>query len=290
MTDQPIVVGVDGSRLSLTAVEAAAAEAILRGKPLLVVHGFIWPYMKVPLGPSPLGPAEGGLRNEADRLVAEAVEHAKVHAPGVVVSGEVVTGSASQVLIARSAEAALIVVADRGLGAFAGLLLGSVSSHLAEHASCPVMVVRGSSDAAAPILLAADGSPAGEPAIGFAFQEAALRGASILALHVWRQPSSSGPGDILSPVYDETLVQSEEERVLAEALAGWRDKFPDVPVERRVVRGRVRRTVIDATGQAQLVVVGSRGTGGFTGLLLGSVSRAVLNHSACPLVIVPSPR
>lgn len=109
-------------------------------------------------------------------------------------------------------------------------------------------------------------------------------------MHVWRHPIPSQPGDILPPVSDAYLVQSEEERVLAEALAGWRDKFPDVSVDPRVVHGRIRRTVIDATSQAQLVVVGSRGGGGFAGLLLGSVSQAVLHHAACPLVIVPTAR
>lgn len=290
MTIQPIIAGVDGSPEGLAATETAAREAALRGRPLRIVHGFIWPYMNVPLGPSVSGPAEGGLRNQAERIVADAVDHARDIAPGTEVAGEVITGSAVQVLLARSADAAMVVVGDRGLGAFTGLLAGSVAVNVAAHARCPVMVVRGRSDPGKPILLATDGSPAAEPAVGFAYQEAALRGAAILALHVWRAPSPSGPGDIVPAVYDETAVQAEEERVLAEALAGWAEKFPDVPVRRRVLRGRIRRTVIEATAEAQLTVVGSRGSGGFTGLLLGSVSQAVLHHAACPLVVVPSGR
>lgn len=94
----------------------------------------------------------------------------------------------------------------------------------------------------------------------------------------------------MSPVYDEGLVQAEEERVLAQALATWRDSFPSVPVNMQVVHGRVRHSIVAATGRAQLVVVGGRGSGGFAGLLLGSVSQAVLHHAACPVVIVPVAR
>jgi nucleotide-binding universal stress UspA family protein len=290
MTNQPIIAGVDGSPQGLAAAETAAREAAVRGRPLRIVHGFIWPYMRVPLGPSEFGPATGGLRNQAEQIVAEAVERARATAPGIDVTGEVVTGSAAQILIALSADATMIVVGDRGLGAFTGLLAGSVAVDVAAHGAWPVMVVRGRREPSGPILLACDGSPAGEPAVGFAFQEAALRGEPLVALHVWRDPASSGPGDILFPVQDTSLVQSDEERVLAEALAGWRDKFPDVSVQRQVVHGRVRRTIIEATEQAQLAVMGSRGAGGFAGLLLGSVSQAVLHHAACPLVIVPSDR
>jgi nucleotide-binding universal stress UspA family protein len=290
MMNRPIIAGVDGSPQSLSAAETAAREAGVRGRPLRVVHGFIWPYMRVPLGPSELGPATGGLRHEAERIVSEAVDRARAAAPGVDVTGEVVTGSAAQALISRSAGAVMIVVGDRGLGAFTGLLAGSVAVHVAAHAACPVMVVRGRAQPSGPILLACDGSPAGEPAVGFAFQEAALRDVELEALHVWRGPAPAEAGDILFPVYDEALVQSEEERVLAEALAGWHEKYPDVPVHRRVVHGPVRRTVIEATEHSQLAIVGSRGSGGFAGLLLGSVSQAVLHHAACPLVVVPSGR
>jgi len=289
MRNQPIVVGVDGSPESLIAAEAAAREATLRGLTLRVVHAFIWPYMRnVPLGPSEFGPPEGGLENQANQIVADAIARVRQAAPGVEVTGEVITGSAAQVLIAASAEASMAVVGDRGLGAFTGLLAGSVAVHAAAHATCPVMIVRGEVDPGAPVLLATDGSPAADPAVGFAFEEAALRGATLVALHVWRHPMPSGPGDMQPLVYDEAIAREDEERVLAEALAGWRDKFPDVVVRKVVVHGHIRRTVIDATQDAQLVVLGSRGHGGFTGLLLGSVSQAALHHSACPVVIVPS--
>ena len=194
----------------------------------------------------------------------------------------------AQALIAASRDATMVVVGDRGLGAFTGLLLGSVAIHLAAHASSPVLVVRGRSDATAPVVLAADGSPGNDGAVGFAFEEAALRDSELLALHVWRNPAKGMPGQMLSPVYDEALVQDEEERVLAEALAGWPEKYPDVVVRRRLVHAGIRRTLIDATREAQLIVMGSRGRGGFGGLLLGSASQAVLHHAECPVAIVPT--
>jgi nucleotide-binding universal stress UspA family protein len=264
--EQPVVVGVDGSPEGRAALDVAAVDATRRGAPLRIVHGFIWPYMNVALGPSDLGPPEGGLRNLAERIVSEAVAYAEVAAPGIPVTGDVIVGSAAQALIAASGDAELVVVGNRGMGAFAGLLLGSVAIQLAAHARSPVLVVRGTSPPGQPIVLAADGSPANDAAAGFAFGEAALRGAELVALHVWRD---------LPAAY-----------VLEEALAGWRDKFPNVVVRQEIVHGGVRESLIGATRRAQLIVMGSRGRGGFSGLLLGSASQAVLQHAECPVAIV----
>nr|MDT0662854.1 universal stress protein [Micromonospora sp. DSM 115978] len=286
----PVVVGVDGSEDSLLAVDLAAREAARRKRPLCIVHAFIWPHLRVPLGPSPYGPPEGGLRNQAERILADASERARAAAPEVAVERELTTGEAAAVLRQRSHGAALLVVGNRGLGGFAGLIIGSVAVQLAAHSSCPVIVTRGTADPAAAVLLGVDGSPANDPAVGFAFEEAALRGVPLVALHAWTHPVSTGPGDMLPLVYDVAEVEAEETRVLAEALAGWCDKYPDVIVHRELVQGGARGALIKATGRAQVVVVGSRGRGGFAGLLLGSVSQAVLHHAACPVAVVPQPR
>lgn len=281
-----VVVGVDGSKEALTAVDLAVAQAVRHGRPLRVVHGFIWPYMRVPLGPSELGPPEGGLRNQAERLVEEAVEYARAAAPELAVTGELITGSGGEALIKASQTAALVVVGDRGLGAFAGLLLGAVSVHVAAHASCPVLVSRGTVHPELPVLVAVDGSPANDAAIGFAFAEASAQGVPLVALHVWKHPMSTGPGDMQPLVYDPAVVREDEIRVLTDALAGWREQYPDVDLRPRSVQGRIRASIIEATAQAQMVVLGARGHGGFTGMLLGSVSQSVLHHSACPVAIV----
>jgi nucleotide-binding universal stress UspA family protein len=283
----PVVVGVDGSACSLDAVALAAGEAVRRHRPLHVVYAFFWPFLGVPLGPSPLGPPEGGLLGETQRIVQEAVDHARQAEPTVAVTGAAITGAPAEVLIDQSRSAAVVVVGDRGLGGFTGLLIGSVAVQLAAHAACPILVARGRPNPTGDVLVGVDGSPAAEPAIGAAFEEATLRGARLTALHVWSHPRSTGPGDMLPLVYDVAEVEAEEARVLAEALAGWRDKYPDLPVRRELRRAYVRPALIDETTRSQLVVVGSRGRGGFTGLLLGSVSQAMLHHAHCPVLVVP---
>ncbi|MFE0645037.1 universal stress protein [Streptomyces sp. NPDC058877] len=285
----PVVVGVDGSPSSLDAVSVAAREARLRGCGLRVVHAFIWPAMHVPLGPSPLGPAEGGLRNMVGRLVAEAVEHARTVAPEVEVSNAVVTGDALTVMEAQSRTASLVVVGSRGMGGFVGLLVGSTAVHLAAYGRCPVMVVRGESDRTGPVLLGADGSPAGEGAVEFAFEAASLRGTGIVALHAWTPWSVAvtPPQDPSMPyALEPGILAAGEERLLAEAVGGQRERYPDVSVEHTLVRGGTREALIDASKNAGLIVVGARGRGGFTGLLLGSVSQALLHHAHCPVVVV----
>ncbi|MDK1472399.1 universal stress protein [Streptomyces sp. 549] len=284
-----ILVGVDGSPSALEAVGTAAREAELRGCALRIVHAFIWPLMRVPLGPSELGPADGGLRHEAEKIVAEAARHAREVVPQVEVSGVVVPGEPLTVLEAESRNAALVVVGSRGLGSFSGLLLGSAAVHLSAHAHCPVLVVRGKAQPSGDVVLAVDGSAAGAAAVRFAFAEASLRGADLVAVHTWNNwtgPVSSGPGDPVPLVYDEAMLKDEEERVLAEALSGLKHEYPDVAVRRRLVEGRPRQTLIEASEDAQLLVVGARGRGGFAGLLLGSVSQAVLHHAHCPVAVV----
>jgi nucleotide-binding universal stress UspA family protein len=283
----PVVVGVDGSPSSLAAVDLAAREAVHRRRPLHVVHAFIWPYLHVSLEPSTLGPAEGGLRYQAERIVAEAVVRAATAAPEIPVDGEVITGTAAVVLRECSRSAALVVIGDRGLGGFTGLLVGSVAVQLTSHAAGPIIVARGSQQPSGPVLLGVDGSPANQPAVGFAFEEAALRGVPLVALHAWTSPVSIGPGDVLPPVYDVADAESEEARVLSEALAGWPEKYPDVVVRPTPVHRGTRAALLEATQRAQLAVVGTRGHGGFLGLLLGSVSQAALHHAACPVAVVP---
>ncbi|MGY0065862.1 universal stress protein [Streptomyces sp. QTS137] len=284
-----IVVGVDGSASSLAAVGAAAAEARRRGAGLRVVHAFLWPAMHVPLGASPLGPPEGGLRTMVEKLVAEAVAHARSVAPDVEVSHAVVTGEPLTVLEAQSADAELVVVGSRGMGGFIGLLVGSTAVHLASHGQCPVLVVRETGAADGPVVVGVDGSPAGAKAIGFAFAEASLRGAGLVALHSWtswnapaptpqdeKAPYASRPGEL----------GAAEERLLSEALAGQRERYPAVKVRHEVVHGGTREALIEASRTAQLLVVGARGRGGFSGLLLGSVSQAMLHHAHCPVAVV----
>ncbi|MFF7213734.1 universal stress protein [Streptomyces sp. NPDC008238] len=261
-----VVVGVDGSTSSDAAVVQAAREAHRRRAKLRVVHAFTWPSgpTYAPLDPSPL-----------NRMAHDAAERARGAAPGTEVTGTVMLGGAVSVLTAESRAADLLVVGSRGTGGFLGMLLGSTAVSVAAHAECPVMVVREDPPHTGPVVLGVDGSPHGEDAIAFAFAEAALREAEILALHAWL-PDYAPPG---------TGVESAE-RLLSLALAGHGERYPDVTVRQEVGSGETREVLIEASRTAQLTVVGARGRGGFTGLLLGSVSQALLHHAHGPVAVV----
>ncbi|MFB7673920.1 universal stress protein [Kitasatospora purpeofusca] len=267
----PVLVGVDGSEASLAAVDVAVREARLRGRGLRIVHAFIWPLMHVPLGPAKDGPPEGGLRHQAERVLEDARARARALDPELEVDAALVTGEPLTVLAHRSRDSCLVVVGSRGLGRFGALLIGSVAVHLAAHAACPVLIVRGRPEPDGPVLVAVDGSGVGAEALGFAFAEAAARRVPLTALHV-AHPSASLPG--------------QEERALAEALAGHRDKYPDVELRSELIEAHARPALIDASRAAQLLVVGARGRGGFTGMLLGSTSQAMIQHAFCPVVVV----
>lgn len=281
----PVVVGVDGSASALHAVGLAARAAVARHRPVRVVHAFIWPLLHAPVGPPPVGPADGGLRHQAERILAEAVAEAEKQAPGLSVQGIVADGTAAAVLLHEARRAALIVLGTRGLGGFGGLVIGSTAVQVAEYATCPVLVARGEERTSGPIVVGVDGSDLSDLAIGFAIDEAARREAEVLAVHAYLQPAAIEPGDVVPVVYDEEALKSEEERLVAESLAGWCERYPDVPVRRKVVRGSAGRVLVEESKAAQLVVVGARGRGGFAGLLLGSVSHGVLHHAHCPVAI-----
>ncbi|BCB89550.1 universal stress protein [Phytohabitans suffuscus] len=238
------------------------------------------------LGPSPYGPPEGGLRNAADLIVRDAVAYAGRCDPRVSVSGEVVTGGISAVLIGESRRAFAVVLGDRGLGGFTGLLVGSVAVQVTAHARCPVLIARGTARENGPVVVGVDGSPHSDRAVAFAAEEAVLRKTDLRAVHAWTGPASTRAGDMLPLVYDPELVGEDESRLLSEATAGLTERHPDLLVAHRVVRGRAARTLIGQSHGAQLVVVGARGRGGFTGLLLGSVSQALLHHAECPVAVV----
>jgi nucleotide-binding universal stress UspA family protein len=285
----PIVVGIDGSAHQRSVIDWAVSEARWRRRPLELVHAFDWALLGASIGMPPYGAVQESLHEAATQIRDEALATVRAEAPDLDVTAQVVDGRATAVLIDRSQTAAVVVLGHRGRGGFAGLAIGSVAAQVAAHAACPVVVVRpaaGHGPHADRVLVAVDGSPSSAGSIEFAFEEAALRGLGLTALHAWTVPVSSGAGDMLPLVYDVDDVQAEEVRVLVEALAGWQEKYPDVNVRRVVTRDRPAGAVIEAAQGAALLVVGARGHGGFPGLHLGSVSRAVLHHAPCPVAIV----
>jgi len=285
---RPVVVGVDGSGSAYRAVEWAAAEAARRGAELRLVRAFSWTTSERPI-------RDGGrVAQYRDQLlkiargqVARAARIAADVRPEVETTTQVAVGAPIEVLGSEARRAQLLVLGDRGLGGLAGLLLGSVAVGLAAHGACPVVIVRGERAGAgndeSPVVVGIDDSPISEAALAFAFEAAAARGVGLVVVHAW---SPTAIDDALAPVMDWDAATAEEDALLAERLAGWEQKHPEVAVRRTVVRNGAVRSLVAASREAQLVVVGSRGRGNATGLLLGSVSHGVLHASHCPVAIV----
>jgi nucleotide-binding universal stress UspA family protein len=283
---QPIVVGVDGSDRSLDAVDLAAHEAALRDLPLRIVSAFTWPYLGVAPGVGAACPPEADLRLNAERIVREAMDRATASAPALDVGGDAVEGPPAAALIDQSHAASLVVIGNRGIGGFVGLLVGSVAVELTAYAGCPVLVARGRTSPSGDVLVGVDGSPLSEMAVRFAFQAAALRGSGLTAVYAWTMPAGVIPAVGTPSVDWTTEVEAAEEQVLSKAINDWHQAYPDVPARGRLVRAGARQALLNAAEEAQLAVVGARGRGGFAGLVLGSVSQAMLHHAACPVAIV----
>ncbi|AEF37208.1 MULTISPECIES: universal stress protein [Mycobacteriaceae] len=282
-----ILVGVDGSPSSNAAVEWAARAAALHNLPLTLVHVLAPPVvMTFPETPMPPGYTEWQ-QEQGERHLREAVAIAETQGENLRVDARIVVGSTVPMLVDATRDAARLVVGSRGHGLLRRSLLGSVSSSLVRHAHCPVVVIHEphpDSDPhsdTAPVVVGIDGSPVSEAATEVAFAEASLRGVELVAVYAWHD---SGMLDF--PGIDLAAMASDGELALAERLAGWRERYPDVTVRRVVVCDRPADQLIEQSKQAQLVVVGSHGRGGFTGMLLGSVSQAVVQSAHAPVLVV----
>ncbi|WP_308259500.1 universal stress protein [Pseudonocardia sp. H11422] len=285
---RPVLVAVDGSEPALRAVRWAAQEALRLRVALRVVTASGGSSVRH-FGDPNWGPDyEEALLEIARAQVAAAADVAGETAPDVEVVPQVLEGYPVPALLDESREVQLVVLGNRGLGGFSGLLVGSVTVAVAAHAACPVVVVRGTDQDAAtaqegPVVVGVDGSPLSEAALAFAFADADAHGSALVAVHSW-QDAVMDPA--AAAYVNWEAIESEEHRLLTERLAGLAQKYPDVPVERVVVRDSPARVLVERSAGARLVVVGARGRGGFIGLLLGSTSQALVHHSRCPVVVV----
>lgn len=280
MAVRPVVVGVDGSASAYRAVEWAAGEAHRRGVGLRLVRAFSWTTADHPTGW--VARYRDEMLDVSHRQVARAVRVAADTRPDVEAESQVEIGAPIEVLSSEARRAQLLVLGDRGLGEVIGLVLGSVAVSLAARGACPVVVVRGErAGADGPVVVGVDGSPVSEAALAFAFDAAAARGVDLVAVHAW---SPTAIDEELASLVEWDA--SAESAVLAERLAGWGQKYPQVAVRRTVVRDGAVRALVTASAGAQLVVVGSRGRGNAAGLLLGSVSHGVLHGAHCPVAVV----
>jgi nucleotide-binding universal stress UspA family protein len=287
--NMPIVVGVDGSEPSVAAARWAAAEARLRHRPLRLVHAYTRPVLAVSTGAPPVVWPEESLREETEAVVAAAVNAVAADAGEVSVAGRTVAGPAAAVLVEASEGACLTVVGHRGRAGLASLLLGSVAAGVAAHAHGPVVVVRHTLQkppVTGPVVVGIDGSPPSDAAARFAFEEADLRGVPLTVAHAWTPQSPPLRGDVRALADDVAELETAELHRMRGWVQLWQEKFPQVMVTYRLPAAHPAAALIDMSHDASLVVVGSRGRGGFAGLLLGSTSQQVLHHAHCPVAVV----
>jgi nucleotide-binding universal stress UspA family protein len=282
-----VIVGVDGSAEALRAVRWAVPEARRRRAVLRLVTAFAWTEDRL-VGLTGIGQTGYGehLRAAAEQGLTAAAAAAAELDPDLLVECEQILGFPGGVLVEQSQTAELLVVGDRGRGRLGSALAGSVAIGVAAHAACPVVVVRGShatSEGPLPVVVGVDGSPSSEAAIPFAFDEAAARHTALVAVHTWVDQLYD---PAIAELVDWQTAADQAEVVLAERLAGWFEKYPDVPVQRVVAHGRAGHVLLDQAALAQLVVVGTRGHGEIAGLLLDSVSNALIHAAGCPVAIV----
>lgn len=277
-----MVVGVDGSENALRAVRWGAAEAGRRRIPLRLVTAFGWPVEHGAVRPSDERHRDL-LLDQARHELVEAAMVAHRAVPGLDLEQQLTVGHPLSVLDEQADHAQVVVIGDRGQSRIDGVAAGSVAVALAVRASSPVVVVRGPErdTTGFPVLVGIDGSD--EAAIGFAFEAASTREVELIALHTW---SDWKLDPVVAPMLDWPAIELDEQRLLSERLAGWMQKYPDTPVVRVLTRDRPAQSLLVAAAAAQLVVVGSRGRGPFSGLILGSVSHALLHRSPCPVAIV----
>ncbi|WP_029896714.1 universal stress protein [Nocardia brasiliensis] len=285
-----VVVGADGSPASQTAVRWAADIAAQRGRALHIEHGLDLVAVRAVLGNyEVMSPAvTDTMRAHAEQVLAAAGELAHSAHPDLTIATELSEAKPAELLIARSKTAHMVVLGSTpGVGTFTHL--GSTLLAVTAHGHGAIVVVRGTEPVArtsGPVVVGVDGSVVGEAAIGAAFAEASLRGAELVAVHAWSDLSA---GEFAGVSYLDIPIPEldvAENALLAERLAGWQEKFPDVTVTRKVYPAGPRKHLGEWSESAQLIVVGSRGRGGFRGLLLGSTSNWLVQHADCPVMVV----
>lgn len=278
-----IVVGVDGAAASLDTVRWAATEAGLRHAPLQVVLAY---HLRVPLTVfAPSAQLADAARRAAADLVGNATREALATAPGVTVTATATVGRPAPTLLEAAADAALLVVGARTHHAVAGALLGSVSQQVAAHADCPVAVVRGRADPGGGVLVGVDGAPSAAQVIRSAFAEARLRGCDLLAVRAVETPMAPCTVGMPPLMYDTAEVRRSLTQEATRLVASIGADYPDVPWELHGVDGDAAEVLVRRSRAAQLAVVGSRGHGGFAGLLLGSVGLHLLHRAECPVLV-----
>ncbi|WP_040922282.1 universal stress protein [Saccharomonospora xinjiangensis] len=287
-----IVAGVDGSPSAVNAACWAAEEAASSNDTLRLVHAYVVPMYGYPEFAATFAQLREGMRDQGSKWLDEAKEAVANVAPGVTVETVLTEGDPLGTLVEESGKARLTVLGSRGLGGFTGMIVGSIAVGLASHGKSPVVVVRGPQEplpSDAPIVVGVDGSEHSTAALRFAFEEAAGRKAPLTVVRTWRGILLDEAVSRYPLKVDAEEIEEGERAALQEQVDPMRESYPDVAVETVVVRGRPVRTLLDYAERARLLVVGSRGRGGFKGMLLGSTSQSLVTHAPCAVAVVRPP-
>lgn len=286
--ERPLVVGVDGSDSSLAALDWAVDEAARHGVPLRLVHASLWERYegRVPSFSRERPPGEV----LAQHIIASGAERARLRRPEVKVSSDVLPEDPVSALLSAGHDAWSVVVGSRGRGELTGLTLGSVGLGVASRAACPVVVVRGGErnrhGAFGRVVVGVGDLPHCLGAVRFALREAGVRGATLHAVRAWRRPAS---GDAAARTADDgtSAHQERASATLDEALIQAVQEQPDIDVIRTPVEGPPRQVLLEASADADLIVVGALRRHGHPGLQLGRVAHTLLHHAPCPVAVVP---
>jgi nucleotide-binding universal stress UspA family protein len=276
MATKPVIAGTDGSPESLRAVEWAAREAVLREAPLRIVAVPVLP-PRMTATPATPGTVSYVVEQAMSQALAAAAQQAAALEPDLAIETRLLAGAPAEVLTEAGRDASMLVLGCRGAGGFSAIILGSVSRYVATHAPVPVVVAREETTAADREIVVGVRDPA-QPgaALGFGFEEAALRKARLLAVHAWSWPV---PGHTDAP--------AEENGRLESAVSSWQEKFPDVEARWEVVHAHPGRLLAGSSARADLVVLGRHAPGGPHTPGARSVTHAVLGHANGPVVSVP---
>ena len=282
----PVLVGVDGSPGGDTALQWAIDDATTRSVPVRLVCAYRW---ALAYGSSPMYADTPDVdfqqsRRIAEQVIAKAIGRAAELDRNAEVRGEAIDGNAVPVLVGESTRAVLLVLGSRQATALGSVVLGSVSAGVAARAACPAIVVRGPAGLPGEnpaVVVGVDGTEASEAVLAFGFDHASRHHTPLRAVLCWHP-------DLLASMMwrAEPPPPTRAEVWLSEALAGWREKYPDVVVHSAVIRDHPAAGLVSESAAQHLLVVGSHGRHALTGTLLGSVSQGVLHHATCPVAVV----
>ena len=282
----PIVVGVDASPTSEPALRWAITEASTRRIPLKLVSAWN-PSFDI----DALGLATREVEDHCRAVLDHAREQVDATDPTIPVTTTTYIGPAQTALIAASRDADTVVVGSRGLRPLRALLIGATSLEVAAHAECPAVLVR---ETTAPrpggrVVVGVDGSPQSAEAVAYGFSYASAHGVGLTVLHAFQVEYVAGVISDLSAEDSRTRAAQEELVLTAEAVAGWREKYPDVDATTVTSRAHPVDALVEASESAALVVIGGHRRGRIGGALLGGVGHGILHRAHCPVAVVRAP-